>query len=63
MAAGSKMFGADADALEAAAAALSAAADELDGSAQSLSSSLGALQWLGTVAVRFTDLWHSQHSA
>ncbi len=56
------MVGADADALDAAAAQLDAAADELDNSARVLASSLGSLSWLGAVAIRFTDLWTSNHS-
>ncbi len=62
MSATGQMFGADADALDRAARELSAAADELDQSAHSLASSLGVLQWLGSVAVRFTDVWSSRHN-
>ena len=56
------LYGADAEALDAAARSLSTAADELDASAHSLSSSLDGLQWLGSVAVRFSDSWNSAHS-
>ncbi|MBP7624339.1 MAG: hypothetical protein KA763_10255, partial [Xanthomonadales bacterium] len=58
----SQMTGADADALDAAAEQLSVAADELDGSASGLASTLGAVRWLGSVAVRFSDMWSSQHN-
>ncbi|MGB8861446.1 MAG: hypothetical protein WCC60_19470, partial [Ilumatobacteraceae bacterium] len=55
------MFGADVEALEAAAGALCTSADELDASAHSLASALGALNWLGGVAVRFGDSWMARH--
>ena len=58
----SVITGADADALDAAADQLTAAADELDRSAAGLASTLGALRWIGSVAVRFSDLWSSQHN-
>ena len=56
-----QMIGADAEALAAAANSLTTAADELDASAHSLTSALGGLQWLGSVAVRFSDVWNSGH--
>lgn len=56
------MVGADVAALEAAARELSTAADELDLSARSLTSSLGSLQWIGAVALRFSDAWNGQHN-
>lgn len=55
------MLGADVAALNGAADQLNAAADELDASAAGLASTLGTLRWIGAVAVRFTDLWGSEH--
>lgn len=55
------MVGANADALDAAAAELSAAAEDFDRSAGVLAASLGSMNWLGAVAIRFTDLWNSAH--
>jgi len=63
MSATAGMVGADIAALESAARELSVAADELDRSAHSLTSSLGSLEWLGAVALRFSDAWNSQHNA
>lgn len=57
----SGMVGADSDALDGAAAELEVAADQLDSSAQVLVSSLGAMSWLGAVALRFSDQWQSMH--
>lgn len=53
------VVGADADAVDAAARQLEQAADEFDGSASALAKSLGGLSWLGGVAIRFSDHWHS----
>lgn len=58
----SQMVGADVEALEMAAQQLITAADEFDTSAGGLASSLGALRWIGDVAVRFTDLWSGVHN-
>ncbi len=58
----SQFVGADADALDAAANQLESAADELDGSASGLASNLGALRWIGDVAIRFSDVWNSLHN-
>lgn len=55
------MYGADTDALDAAAAQLDQAAEQLDRSAQQLSSSLRSLGWLGSIAVSFSDIWNSRH--
>lgn len=55
------MYGADVAALDAAAVEFDRAADELDRSAQVLTAALGAFSWLGSVAVRFSDLWNSIH--
>jgi len=55
------MYGADVDALEAAASQLDQAADQLDSSAQSLTATLGSVRWLGNIAVAFTDSWNSRH--
>lgn len=55
------MFGADSDALDAAATQLDQAADQLDRSAGQLASTLRGLQWLGNVAVAFSDVWGSRH--
>ena len=55
------MYGADVDALEAAASQLDQAADQLDRSAGQLTSGLGAVRWLGAVAVSFSDIWNSRH--
>ena len=55
------MYGADVGALEAAASQLDAAADQLDRSAAQLGSTLGAVRWLGAVAVGFSDIWNSRH--
>lgn len=55
------MYGADSDALNAAAGELDRAADDLDRSARQLTSGLGAVRWLGNIAVAFSDLWNSRH--
>ncbi|HRE03258.1 MAG TPA: hypothetical protein PLV68_18315, partial [Ilumatobacteraceae bacterium] len=55
------MWGADADALDAAASQLVSAADDLDAQAALLTSNLGAIKWIGDVAIRFTDAWSSGH--
>jgi hypothetical protein len=55
------MTGANADALDAAATELRHAADQLDATSAKLTRSLGVIQWLGQVAVRFTDLWSTGH--
>lgn len=53
--------GADPEALDAAANELRMAAEQLDVSAATLASSLGALKWLGQIAVKFIDLWSTGH--
>ncbi len=53
------MWGANVGELRAAAQELRVAADQLDASQGKLTGDLGGLQWLGNVAVRFSDLWNS----
>lgn len=57
----SVVWGADADALDAAAVQLEQAADQFDVSAGQLGSTLGGLRWLGNIAVSFSDVWNSRH--
>jgi len=56
-----QMFGADVSAMRSAGSQLRQEADRLDTTAAQLSRQLGALRWLGSVAVLFTDSWTSHH--
>jgi hypothetical protein len=56
-----QMFGADTGALRSAALELDREADRLDASAAELTRGLGSFQWLGLVAVRFSDGWNHVH--
>jgi uncharacterized protein YukE len=56
------MYGAEIDALRRAAQELRSEADRLEAEAAALTRQLGAVQWVGGVAVRFSDLWQQAHS-
>lgn len=56
-----QMTGADAQALEQAAAELRTAADELESYSTGLTSVLGSVQWLGPIAGWFLDKWSGTH--
>lgn len=57
----SQMYGAESDALRAAATELDGEADRLDRSAAELSRLLGSFGWVGATAVRFSDGWNHVH--
>lgn len=56
-----QMYGANVAELARCAQQLRAEADHLDVSADQLTRQLGSFDWLGSVAVRFTDIWQSRH--
>ena len=55
------MYGASVADMRAAAQQLTIEADQLDASQNRLTSDLGAMRWLGAVAVRFSDVWATAH--
>ena len=55
------MYGASVADMRAAAQQLTIEADQLDASQNRLTTDLGAMRWLGAVAVRFSDVWATAH--